>query len=100
MKIMDLNHWFIEKNELDISLMRYYVKVKPLVYEDDLSYQLEVYYDSKRDLVLNFSSLEDGVAFTEDTINKCSSTKEIFDEYTKQFVDQKAPYVKVKKDNN
>lgn len=85
MALLKLNHWFVNSDKLSISLMRYYVNIKICKNDEFIFYRLEVYFDSKKELVFNFYSLEDAVTFVENTISKCNTIKEILESYKEQF---------------
>lgn len=85
MKKVELNHWYINDNNLSISLMRHHVKIKVLKNDERVFFQLEV-IDSKRNkLVFNFYTLEDAISFTENVVAKCSNNIEITNAYIEMF---------------
>ena len=81
-----LNHWFINGNELSISLMRYYVDINMNL--DDYSgicFILRVIDSNRRQLLFNFDSIEKAVVFTETVIDKCLTFEEIKEAYNKYY---------------
>ena len=85
MRKIELNHWFVEDNELSISLMRYFVKISICQNDKFIFYRLEVFKESKSALTFNFYSLSDAIKFTEEIIQKCTKTSEIVEEYINRF---------------
>ena len=85
MKKIELNHWFVEDNELKISLMRYFIKISICQNNESIFYRLEVIKKSKTSLIFNFYSLSDAIRFTEETVKKCTKTSEIVEEYITRF---------------
>lgn len=85
MERMELNQWFVGDNRLSISLMRYYVEINICKNNDFIFYRLEVFNNSKVDLVFNFYFLSDAISFTEKIIKKCTETSEIVQQYINKF---------------
>ena len=85
MKRMDFNHWFVGENELGISLMRYFVKIRIRKNEEFIFYTLDIYQDSKSVLEFNFYSLEDAISFTENEMNNSKTTDEIIKKYQEKY---------------
>ena len=89
MNNIKLNHWFVDKDELSISLMNFFVKINIVFYEDYIYYELNVIKDSIQCLTINFYSIEAAITFTEDVIDKCSSVEEIVINYERLFNENK-----------
>jgi hypothetical protein len=85
MKIIELNHWFVKKDELSISLMRHHVSIRILRSGKNNVYQLKVIDSNREELIFNFYTLEDAISFTEDVISKCYDNKEIVNNYISMF---------------
>ena len=81
MSRINLNHWFINGNEISISLMRFYIKIKILHNNQVLYYQLYIKGENKDELLFNFYTIEDAICFTEQVVNKCDDTIEIMEKY-------------------
>ncbi len=81
---IELNHWFIHKNELGISLPRYYVGI--LICPNN-NIELKVMNYDGRVIILNFNCLEDAIYFTENYINKCAVFDKIKDIYDNVYND-------------
>lgn len=81
MKRLELNHWFSKDNNLNISLMRFYVEIN---IEDNL-FKMKIYDSNQDKVLLNFNTLEESISFTEDIINKCHTTQEIIDKYNELY---------------
>ena len=97
---MNLNHWFTGDDNLSISLMRFFVRIKILKNSKNVFYQMTVIDSEKKELVFNFYSLEDAVSFTENTINHCHDYKEVVDQYVEMFDQDKFKSPGVKKDSD
>lgn len=89
MERIELDHWFVDDNKLLISFMRYYVDIR--IYQNDTNvfYQLRVLNQNKESLIFNFDSLEDAIVFTEQTIRKSRTLKEIIKSYQEQWKQEK-----------
>ena len=81
MQRIEFDHWFVNNNELSISLMRYFVKIESYVVDDDLCVMLTVIDDNINNLELCFTRLEDAISFAENEINGCKSFEEILERY-------------------
>ena len=77
MERMNLNHWFIDENELSIALVRWHVTIKPRNNDAELI----IHYDSQVVSTLRFKNYEEAVVFTEDIINECHEVDEIVEKY-------------------
>ena len=98
MERLKLNHWFVGDNKLSISFLRYHVDIKILRNNEFVFYQLEVMNSNREVLLFNFYSLEDAMVFTEQTIQKCRTLKEIIKSYQEQCKEEKfKSFQKVKK---
>lgn len=102
MSRMELNHWFVHDNKLSISLMRFYVGIEIINSYYGINYQLLVKDGNEMFLTFNFSSLEDAVVFTENTIAKSYNFKEIVNKYKEQLAKKtfKTSYDISKENNN
>ena len=78
--------YYIKENQISISLMRFYVRIKICHNKEDLIFPLEVYSDSKLLLSFNFYNLEDAISFTQKVINKCRTKEEIGKKYKEMFI--------------
>ncbi len=81
MKKVELNHWFIDDNKLNISLMRFYVEIKPLVKNHKNVFSLKIINSERNELLCFFKTLEEAVSFTEESINLCQDFNEVMDAY-------------------
>ena len=68
MNLIKLDHWFINDNELCISLMNYTVGIYITINDNELCYVLKIVDIKGDELVLNFDTIEDAISFTEDVI--------------------------------
>ena len=77
MNKIKLDNWFINDNELCISLMRFYVGIYVSVKDNELNYELKGVDIKGDELTLTFNTIEDAIAFTEDVINYSSDLDSI-----------------------
>ena len=89
----------MKENELSISLMRFYTKIKILKNDQTIYYQLYVEGNQDKGLTFNFYTIEDAILFTEQIIAKSHDTNEILEKYISMFENEKfkSPYSKKKK---
>jgi len=80
MNRLELNHWFINENEMSINLLRFYVEFMPWISNNELYFVLKV-HDGEDDLFLRFEKAEDCITFTETISKKCDNLDEVLDEY-------------------
>ena len=85
MKKIDLNQWYLNNNNLSISLMKYCVNIITRKNSYGIYYQLIVLGEDKNELIFNFYTLEDSISFTENIVNKSNSFDEIVNEYETRF---------------
>ena len=99
MSKIELNHWYMKDNELSISLMSFYTKIKILKNDQTIYYQLDVKGNDDKDLTFNFYAIEDAILFTEQIIAKSHNTDEVLKKYILMFENEKFknPYSKNKK---
>ena len=83
-----LDHWFINDNELSISLMRYYVDIN-ISYDEKVNILLRVIDSDRKELFFDFDSLEKAIIFTEAVINKCPNYQAIEDAYNNYYREDK-----------
>ncbi len=78
----NLNHWFVNDNTINISLMRWYVGIKPII-ENNIISKCELVVRNGPEIYLNleFDNFEEAVVFTEDIINECHEVDEIVEKY-------------------
>ena len=88
----------MKENELLISLMRFYIKIKILKNDQTIYYQLCVKENEEKELTFNFYTIEDAILFTEQIIAKSHDTNEILEKYISMFKSEKfkIPYSKKK----
>ena len=80
MSRINLNHWFTEGNNLSISLMRYYVIIVPIPFNNVISYVLNV-MDDENNKTFYFDTIEESIKFTEEVINNSNNIQQMIDEY-------------------
>ena len=96
MKKIQLNHWWVDNNKLSISLLRYYVDIHTTYKDSSLSYLLRVINNNQEQLIFSFSTLEEAITFTEDTINECKEFQEITEFYQNKRLSEEQPKRKKK----
>lgn len=82
---IELNHWFVNDDQLSIAFLRYYAIIDICEKDSLIYYQLRLIKNCKDSLVFNFYSLEDAMGFTEEIIKKGITTDEIIKYYQEQF---------------
>lgn len=83
---IELNHWFVNDDELSVALMRFYVRISICLDLDDrVFYVLTVNNSNKENMYLYFPSLEDAIYFTENVINDSETLDEIRDSYNNKY---------------
>ena len=80
MKKIEAKNWFINDNDLMVSLLHLYVKIK-IKKDDDLTFKLIVIDQKMEELILDFQTLEDAIKFTEDVLTKCLSKEDALLKY-------------------
>ena len=99
MRMLKLNRWYIEGNELRISLLRYYVNIMINEGEKGIEYIVKVIDKHNDILVIVLHSLESAISFVEDVINKSSDFNEIFDKCKEYFDNEVTRKLKPTKNN-
>lgn len=85
MNKIELNHWYMDGNELSISLMRFYVKIQILKNNQMIYYQLYTKGENNKNLTFNFYTIEDAIFFTEQIIAHSYDIDEILKKYVSMF---------------
>ena len=82
MRRFALDHWFIDKNELTIGLMNFYVSIK-LEKDEAGNDAVKLYINDSemRKEVLDFDTVEDAVAFTEIYPSKQFNLDQVLNSY-------------------
>ena len=94
MSRIELDHWFINGNELSISLMRYYVSIEMVKDDENITFLLNISTGSGGEkIVLPFKEIEDAIVFTENIVRFSDNFDEIRRIYYDTLYDQKR-YVK------
>ena len=83
MNRIELDHWYIDGDELSINLIGFFVKIKILKNNKFVYYQL--YIKGDKTLTFNFDTIEDAITFTEQIVNKCHDTDEVVEKYISMF---------------
>lgn len=89
MEKISLDHWFVIDNKLSIPTMNHHVDITVCKNDKDIFYRLKVVDGERKELVFNFYTLEDAIAFTEKTVAKSRKNDEILDKYVEQFENDK-----------
>lgn len=80
MQRFELNGWFVDGNELSISLMRFYVSINLLNQNGYISYRVRVKQDQD-ELIFNFRTLEEAYTFVYSKVNKSRNLDEVANSY-------------------
>ena len=86
---MELNHWFISKNSLSISLMNFYANIEIIMDNNWPTYKVTVTDSNRDEIGLYFKTLEKAICFTENVVNKCTTLDEIVNSYKKEYTNDK-----------
>jgi len=83
MNRINLNHWFVNDNELSISLISFYVNIKMISENDEIYYIARVINSESeiKEVGFKFLSLEEAITFTENIVSKCFTFDELRDKY-------------------
>ncbi len=76
-------HWFINNNELSISLLRFHVEINFI--DNDNTVKIKIKDNNEEYISLTVNSLEEAISFTENVIIKCKNKEEIIDNYKNTF---------------
>ena len=100
MNRIGLNHWYLEGNELSISLLNFYVEINILKNNQFIYFQTKVKDNEEKELTYNFYAIEDAISFTEKVVANCQNTKEVLVRYGEMFENDKfkSPDLKKKKE--
>ena len=84
MNTIKLDHWFINKNELAISLMNFYVSINIINMDNDIWYKVKVVNPSQetKEMDFEFSSLENAISFVEENVSYSKTIEEVFYKYS------------------
>jgi len=85
MKQITRNNWYIKDNDIKVSLLKFHVTISICKNNKNIYYSLKVIDGDRKELVFNFYTLEDAIAFTEDTISNCHDRSEIVSKYEDLF---------------
>ncbi len=75
-----LDHWFINKNSLSISLMNFFVKIQFQKINNDLVFISQIIEENNQ-LFLSFDDLENCISFIENVVAKCQNIDEVYNNY-------------------
>ena len=81
MKRIDMNHWFLEENKLNISLSKLFASIETSLSDGEISWYLTVTNNRCEEIAFKFDTLEDVVSFVEDEISRCYSVYEVINMY-------------------
>ena len=97
---MKLNHWFVDKNDLNISLMRFFIKIKRIINNKADYSILEVIDGNRESDIFGFPSIEEAVSFTENEIVESKNLLEIQEKYNSNYSKDKNSVLRRESDNN
>ena len=88
MERMILDHWFVGRDELEISLMNFYVNIKIRSILDDLVFDVKIINGNMEYILLTFNGLGEAVSFTENVVRHCYDFDEILEVYN-EYLDKR-----------
>ncbi len=65
MKKIELNHWFINENDMSISLIRVFASIKILTKNNKLCFRVTLVDEKNNSFIFDFDCLEEAVTFVE-----------------------------------
>ena len=81
MRKMELDHYYLTNNEIDISLSRYFVNVKLFIDDEETHFLLTIINNDQEELIFRFDTLEDTISFIEDIVYRSKDFFEIIEGY-------------------
>lgn len=96
MERMNKNHWFVNKDELSISLMRFHVSIKQVLSDNISHWTIIIKNSEMEELKIGFKTLEECILFTENYIDNSHDFNEII-EKKKEYKKITKPKQKVKR---
>jgi len=85
MEKISLNHWFVKENNLSVSTMNHHTTITICKNNKEIFFRVRILDSEREELVFNFYSLEEAIAFTEKTVAKCRNNDEIIEKYYEQY---------------
>lgn len=89
MKKLELNHWFIKDDKLEISLLNLFASIEIAENNQNFFFRLLVIDQNRKTAIFNFFTLEEAVSFVEDKIKKCRNNEEVIYLYQNIYEDKK-----------
>ena len=90
-----LDNWFIDENNLSISLTNFFVNISFNKKGNLILSVLDDYFD---ELLLSVDSLEEAICFIEQVVNNCESNKDVEEKYMEHINNKKMSVFCNKKD--
>jgi len=90
MNRIKLDHWYLDENQLSISLMNFYVSIEIcLDFNNMLYYKLNINDSKNNKLIIYFQTIEDAISFTEQIVANSLNLDEISNRYYLNFENNK-----------
>lgn len=81
MRRIKLNQWFVDKNNMSICLMHFFVEFIPYIDDNGLYFILQVRGENREELFLRFETSEECILFTERINENCQNMNDVVNEY-------------------
>lgn len=85
MEKINLDHWFVKGNSLSVSTMNHHTTITVCKNKKEIFFRVRILNSEREELIFNFYSLEDAIAFTEKTVSQCRNNDEIVEKYCEQY---------------
>lgn len=95
MRRIELNHWYIGDNSLNVSLLNFNVSIVLVARNNNIEYLLNIKDKNDCTLILKFYSLDEAMMFTEMIVTNNKTLTEVIGEYEKAYINNKV--LKLKK---
>lgn len=81
MRIIELNHWFVDGNELSISLMNLYASIELKSLGNNKYFSLKIEDSEGKEFIILYNTLEEAIYFTENVVVNCKSIDDVTNSY-------------------
>ena len=90
------DHWYIDGNNLNISLMNFYAEVIMVPKDNKVSFLVKTVDSNMADTYFPFDTLENAISFTEEVIARQRTNEEVLDYYLNNIEDNSKKLLKTK----
>lgn len=95
MDFIKRSNWYLDNNELKVSLLFFQVSISAIIKDNELFWLLNV-KNSNNELNFEFDTMEKAVTFTEDRIADCRTFEDVIADYEKYYVEENKTYKKTR----